>query len=178
MPCGHGGLCYRCGLVLSRQERNQQCPICRGLIEQVLKISKCKNKGGTDQIVFIAEEGIQRIKKESSPTDLNGSNNDSIEQPAPLLRSIVPSSGGVNSATVTPLDEDQSLDTEQQRTLEMRTIIIQRESRAMINILSEATSTVDSPIVTNQLTRPPSTVTEEIGEESKSRYAELDSSGN
>ena len=113
-----------------------------------------------------------------STVDLNGSNNDSIEQPAPLLRSIVPSSGGVNSATVTPLDEDQSLDTEQQRTLEMRTIIIQRESRAMINILSEATSTVDSPIVRNQLTRPPSTVTEEIGEESKSRYAELDSSGN
>ena len=60
MPCGHGGLCYRCGQVLSTQERHQQCPICRGVINQLLKISKCEERKG--QKVFIATEGLHRKK--------------------------------------------------------------------------------------------------------------------
>ena len=36
MECGHGGLCYQCGLELAR--KGQQCPLCRSVIEEVLHI--------------------------------------------------------------------------------------------------------------------------------------------
>jgi hypothetical protein len=36
MECGHGGLCYQCGLELAR--KGQQCPLCRSVIEEVVHI--------------------------------------------------------------------------------------------------------------------------------------------
>ena len=38
MPCGHGGICFRCGLILARKVGEKICPICRSKIGQVLKL--------------------------------------------------------------------------------------------------------------------------------------------
>lgn len=39
MPCGHGGLCYECGLqLLKKGNDTQKCHLCREYIEQILKI--------------------------------------------------------------------------------------------------------------------------------------------
>lgn len=36
MECGHGGLCYVCGLELAR--KGQTCPLCRAVISEVIQI--------------------------------------------------------------------------------------------------------------------------------------------
>jgi hypothetical protein len=36
MECGHGGLCYACGLELAR--KGQTCPLCRAVIAEVIQI--------------------------------------------------------------------------------------------------------------------------------------------
>jgi hypothetical protein len=36
MECGHGGLCYACGLELAR--KGQTCPLCRAVIAEVVQI--------------------------------------------------------------------------------------------------------------------------------------------
>ena len=57
MNCGHGGMCYECGLILARREGEKICPVCRSSIEQVLKI--CSQSVHADgQVVFVASEGM------------------------------------------------------------------------------------------------------------------------
>lgn len=191
MPCGHGGLCYRCGLVLSRQERKQQCPICRGQIEHVLKISKCELRNDDDQHtntqrVFVAEEGIQLKKVEpkggtnSNASAIGGSGGSagsagSGRSNSSLIASdsIVPTSS-VHSprnagATVTPIDEAQ------QRELEMTIVALVRESQEMIDLL-DATGTLpgDGPMSSSSLESPHNRRAPSTTEgESKSRYAEI-----
>ena len=170
MPCGHGGLCYRCGMVLSRQERKQQCPICRSNIEQLLKISKSELRD--DQRVFVATQGLQLIKNDTSAnaitTDVNRVNNameDAVsdssagELSIPLLRSIVPLSiTGSNSssprvAPLTPLTPviDTHTSGEFPVELELSILALQRESQTMIDLLSAANTTTNNTSATSAI---------------------------
>ena len=58
LPCGHGGLCFRCGQVLARQEGKQVCPICRSAFTQVVKISRKEVRNG--KLVYVAETGMKK----------------------------------------------------------------------------------------------------------------------
>jgi hypothetical protein len=44
MECGHGGLCYACGLELAR--KGQPCPLCRGVISEVLQLESTSAGSG------------------------------------------------------------------------------------------------------------------------------------
>ena len=72
LPCGHGGLCYRCGGVLARQEPKRLCPICRGKFTQVVKI--CRREVRHGKVVYVAETGMKL--KNSEKTKQQGLEND------------------------------------------------------------------------------------------------------
>jgi len=96
MPCGHGGLCYRCGQVLSTQERHQQCPICRGSIDKLLKIFKCEQRAN-NQLIFVANEGLERI--EAKTGQANTSNGTATSPASSSIQSML------STASVMPIED-------------------------------------------------------------------------
>lgn len=56
LPCGHGGLCYTCALDLVREQ--DECYMCREIIQRILKISINKNY----KDVFVVEKSISATK--------------------------------------------------------------------------------------------------------------------
>ena len=60
MPCGHGGLCFRCGLILARKVGDKICPICRSNITEVLKIDAHASEPTADgKLILVAKEGMR-----------------------------------------------------------------------------------------------------------------------
>ena len=49
MECGHGGICFRCGIKLMKMKEN--CPLCRNSVSLILKIDMVKNYGSFIKIV-------------------------------------------------------------------------------------------------------------------------------
>jgi hypothetical protein len=57
MDCGHGGICYQCGLKLARREGEKQCPVCRSTIKQVLKLG-WQSVNSQGEVIVTATEGM------------------------------------------------------------------------------------------------------------------------
>ena len=81
MNCGHGGMCFRCGLVLARKVGKKICPICRSQITEVLKIDASATKTTENgELLLIAKEGMRvNVKVAKKPVKNEPTNNDDEE---------------------------------------------------------------------------------------------------
>merc|ERR550537_1081844 len=81
MNCGHGGMCFRCGLVLARKVGKKICPICRSQITEVLKIDASATKTTENgELLLIAKEGMRvNVKVAKKPVKNEPTNNDDDE---------------------------------------------------------------------------------------------------
>ena len=74
MPCGHGGMCFRCGLILARKVGEKICPICRAKIGEVLKIDGRASESTADgKLILVAKEGM---RVHARPSNSNNNGND------------------------------------------------------------------------------------------------------
>ena len=49
MECGHGGICYRCGIRLVKLK--EKCPLCRESVDLILKIDIISNYGNFVKVI-------------------------------------------------------------------------------------------------------------------------------
>jgi hypothetical protein len=82
LECGHGGICYECGQGLVKQRVERSCPLCRVVIEHIIKLpegSPCRigQPVEVQEGFTVSVANLQTLFIPTTPTPMLGSRNQS-----------------------------------------------------------------------------------------------------